>query len=50
MDTFGLAVALFGLVIIIICMAVPIWILFLTVRWLIRQINKTYKEIINFRS
>jgi hypothetical protein len=46
--TFGLIVSLIGLVVIIICVAVPIWILFLAVRWLIRQINKTYKEIMNF--
>lgn len=45
----GLIVSLIGLVVVIICVAAPLWIMFLAVRWLIRQISKTYNEIINFK-
>lgn len=49
METFGFIVALFGLALFLIAAAIPVWITFLVVRFVISQINKVYRQVINFK-
>lgn len=46
-ETFAFIIAMFGLAFLIFLAVIPLWIMFLATRWLLRQINLTWNSFLN---